>query len=50
MEKKKSTNLLEKSMSKVLDATLRVNANSTSCMLIHEPKAPKGLEKFKKVK
>ena len=34
----------------VLDATLRVSANSTSCCVVHQPKAPKKLETFQKFK
>ena len=33
---------------KALEKTLKVEANSTSCVIIYEPKAPKKLDKFKK--
>lgn len=34
----------------VLTAVLFVCANSNSCLMIHQPKAPEGLERFSKVK
>ena len=35
---------------KGLFATLKVNANSSGCYIIYQPKVPKDLEKFKKFK
>ncbi len=35
-------------ITKVLDKMLRVEANSTSCIVIHQPKAPESLERFRK--
>lgn len=29
---------------------LKQNANSTSCLYVYQPKAPKSLEKFSKIK
>ena len=29
---------------------LKQNANSTTCIYVYQPKAPKGLEKFSKLK
>ncbi len=46
----KNNNPLAKSIKTVLDATLRVSANSTSCCVVHQPKAPKKLETFQKFK
>ena len=48
----------EKSLSKqaaklvtgTLNKMLKVEANSTSCLMVYQPKAPKTLEKFKKTK
>lgn len=31
------------------EKTLVRSANSTSCLIVHEPKAPKSLSKFKKL-
>lgn len=30
-----------------LNKVLRMEANSASCMIVYQPKAPKGLEKFR---
>lgn len=35
---------------KGLFATLKVNANSSGCYIIYQPKTPKGFEKFKNIK
>ena len=34
----------------ILSAVLFISANSGSCILIHQPEAPKGLEKYSRVK
>lgn len=34
----------------MLNVTLRVDANSTSCMGIYQPKAPQELARYRKVK
>ena len=33
-----------------LDTVLKAEANSTACVFMHQPKAPKELDKFKKHK
>ena len=33
----------------ILSAVLFISANSGSCILIHQPEAPKGLEKYSRV-
>lgn len=45
----KSTNPLSKPLKKLLNATLSLSANSTSCCVVYEPKAPKKLDSFKKL-
>ena len=37
-----------KSVKGVLNQVLKSEANSTSCTIIYQPKAPKNLESFKK--
>ena len=37
-------------VSSCLMAVLFVSANTNSCMVIHQPKAPKTLSKFSKIK
>ena len=39
-----------KVISKTLESVLRVEANTTSCILVGQPKAPKELCRFKKSK
>lgn len=45
---------LNKSVAKkvagVLDAFLRIDANSTSCCIVYQPKAPKKLSKYRRHK
>lgn len=48
MMKKELSKLASEKVVKVLRGVLRVEANSTSCYAIYEPKAPKKLENFKK--
>lgn len=50
MKCERNNNPLAKTVKSVLDATLRVSANSTSCCVVHQPKAPKKLEAFQKIK
>lgn len=50
MRKTNATKPLAKTVTSLLNASLHVNANSTSCIVIHQPKEPKGLDRFKKVK
>ena len=39
-----------KVMVSVLNKMLKVDANSASCSVVYQPKAPKGLENFKNIK
>jgi len=39
-----------KKVVKVLDKVLKLEANSTSCLLVYEPKAPASLDRYKKLK
>lgn len=48
MSKDKITKVIAEKAVKVLDASLRAEANTTSCVSLHQPKAPKALEKFKR--
>ena len=32
-----------------LDKLLKVEANTTSCLMLYQPKAPKALERYKKL-
>lgn len=48
--KSKMTKSLAKGTVSVLNAVLRAEANSTSCIIMHQPKAPKDLEKFRRTK
>lgn len=34
----------------ILSGILFLCANTNSCLMVHQPKAPKGLDKFSKVK
>ena len=50
MERKE---VLKKTTKLIANATagyLKVDANSTSCIMFHQPKAPKELSRFKKKK
>ena len=47
---KGSKNKPAKLMAKALNGVLRADANSTSCFIVHQPKAPKSLERFRKSK
>ena len=48
MSKEKVINGIAKSVASVLKTSLRVEANTTSCILVYQPKAPKELSRFKK--
>lgn len=39
-----------KKMVKLLDKVLKIQANSTSCILAYEPKTPATLDRYKKIK
>ena len=43
-------NTTAKRITKVLDAVLKTEANSASCVLAYQPKEPKSLDRFKKIK
>lgn len=46
------SNLKEKNNSfakKIIKKSLRFDANSTTCFMIYQPKAPKALNDFKKI-
>lgn len=45
-----SSNKIAKAVVSVLDSVLKTEANSGSCCVIYQPKAPKELERFKKKK
>ena len=44
----KAQELVKKTLKKVVEKSLVVDANRTSCTLIYQPKAPAKMEKFKK--
>lgn len=48
--KSKLSKTVAKGTVSVLNAVLRADANSTSCILTYQPKSPKELERFKKTK
>ena len=45
-----SSNKIAKAVVNVLNSVLKTEANSASCCVIYQPKAPKELERFKKKK
>ena len=45
-----SSNKIAKAVVNVLNSVLKTEANSASCCVIYQPKAPKELERFKKIK
>ena len=48
--KAKTEKKLAKGIAKVLETTLKVEANSTSCFVMYQPKAPKELSKYRRMK
>lgn len=48
--KKKLSKKVAKGATAVLDTFLRVDANSTSCYIIYQPKVPKELIKYRRKK
>lgn len=48
MKKEKLISKLTGNAVKTLDLVLQMEANSTSCMVFYEPKAPKDLKRYKK--
>ena len=43
-------NLTSKVIKNIVDKTLEKSANSTSCIVLHQPKAPVALSRFSKIK
>lgn len=39
-----------KGVADILDKTLRIDANSASCIIYYQPKAPKELDKYRRIK
>ncbi len=50
MKQKKVSKSVANMAVNVLNTALRVDANSTSCMVIYQPKAPKELARFRRDK
>ncbi len=48
--KKNSVNKSAKLIAKALNNVLRVDANSTSCFIVYQPKAPESLSRFRREK
>lgn len=48
--KREMKNVLALGMKRILDAVLFTEANTTSCMMIYQPKAPKELKKYRRNK
>lgn len=46
----KLQNKTSKIMKSIVEKTLKADANSTSCIIYHQPKAPADLKKFSKIK
>ena len=49
-QKEKMTKSAAKGVANVLNSVLRTEANTTSCLALCQPKAPKELSRFKKSK
>ncbi|MBE6835468.1 MAG: cyclic lactone autoinducer peptide [Ruminococcaceae bacterium] len=45
----KTYNKKKSVMKKVVNLALKGNANSTTCVMVYQPKAPKELKKFSKM-
>lgn len=45
---KKTKSIATKILKKVVDKSLIADANATSCLVIHQPKPPAKLERYKK--
>lgn len=50
MKEKRMKKATATAVAKVLNVFLRVDANSTSCLVAYQPKAPKELERFRREK
>ena len=47
---KKLSESMSEMLIKTLDKVLKLEANSTSCLVVYQPKMPEGLERFKNKK
>ena len=47
--KKEAVEKVSKKVAGVLETVLKVEANSTSCGLIYQPKEPKKMDRFKRI-
>ncbi|WP_251390342.1 cyclic lactone autoinducer peptide [Mediterraneibacter agrestimuris] len=50
MKENKLLNNVAKGVGKVLNNVLKIEANTTSCVVVYQPKAPKKLEELRKEK
>ncbi len=48
--KKNLSKMAAQKITSAMNVFLRIDANSTSCITLHQPKAPKGLSKFRRTK
>lgn len=48
MDKKKVSKAIAEKAVKMLNVSLRAEANTTSCAFVYQPKAPESLAKFKR--
>lgn len=48
MDKKKISKVVAGKVVKILDASLRTEANTASCVVLYQPKAPESLSRFKR--
>lgn len=46
--KKQMTKVMARGLKNVLDIVLHTEANSTSCVILYQPKPPKGLIKYRR--
>ena len=48
--KKNLSKMAARKITSAMNVFLRIDANSTSCTVVYQPKAPKGLSKFRRKK
>lgn len=48
MDKRKFAKKMAKAVAHIVEAELKTNANSTSCTIAYQPKAPKSLERYRR--
>ena len=48
--KKNLSKMAARKITSAMNVFLRIDANSTSCTVVYQPKAPKGLSKFRRTK